>query len=104
MEITAGILNRELKIDLGHALHVRKLESKWLGGLAPDSAELRSVCDGLYAEAKAKAAEAAELEAKALALRNEASQLTTKGHTIESAAVDVKRIRESLELIFGGQS
>ena len=103
LEITAGILGRELKIDLGQALHVRKLETKWLGGLDPDSAELRAVCDGLYAEAKAKAVEATELEQKAKALRQEAEQTVNRGRTIESAAVDVKRLRESLEIIFGGQ-
>lgn len=104
LEIVAGILGRDLKMDLGQAMHVHKLETKWLGGLDPDSSELRIHVQDLYAQAKEKANEATELEAEARALRDEAAKIGTRGNTIESAAVDVKRIRESLEFVFGGQS
>ena len=104
LEITAGILGRDLKMDLGQAMHVHKLTTKWLGGLDPDSAEVRIHVADLYAQAKEKVNEATELEAKAKALRDEAAKIGTRGNTIESAAVDVKRIREALEFVFGGQS
>ena len=104
LEITAGILGRDLKIDFGQACHVHKLTTKWLGGLEPDSSELRIHVQDLYAQAKEKVNEATELEARAKVLRDEAVRLGNRGNTIESASVEVMRIRESLEFVFGGQS
>lgn len=104
LAITAGILGRDLTMDLGQACHVHKLTAKWLGGLDPDSAEVRINVADFYAQAKLKAGEAAELEAKARTLRDEAASASHRGNVIESAVAEVKRIREALEFVYGGQS
>ena len=104
LEVTAGILGRDLKMDLGQACHVHKLTTKWLGGLEPDSSEVRINVADFYARAKEKVNEATELEAKAKALRGEAVTLGNRGNTIESASVEVLRLREALAFIYGGQS
>jgi hypothetical protein len=100
LEICAGVLNHDLQADFGKLSHIAKLSQRWLGGLAPHSAELQVTVSELHSEIQAKKIEAAELEEKARQLRNQATQLGNRANTIEASEVEIVRLKDELSHIF----
>lgn len=100
LEICAGVLNHDLRADFEKLAHIAKLSKRWLGGLAPHSAEIRVRVSELHVEIQAKLNEAGDLEEKARRLRTEANQLSHRANTIESSEVEIVRLKEQLRHIF----
>lgn len=100
LEICAGVLHHDLRADFEKLAHIAKLSNRWLGGLAPHSAEVRVVISELHAEIQSKKNEAAELEQRARQLRNEATHLGNKANTIEASEVEIVRLKDELRHIF----